>query len=94
MICIATGMELAIFGNVTSGLLGIFGGNVLLLGGFVFILGLVILLLLRMPTQMVIPLIVFLILIIAVLVPPLQTILWLVAGAMIAFFAYRMVRGY
>lgn len=94
MICIATGMELAIFGNATSGLLGIFGGNVILFGGFVFILGLVILLLLRMPTQMIIPLLAFLILLVAVIVPPLQTILWLVAGAMIAFFAYRMVRGY
>jgi len=87
-------IELAIWGNETSGLVGIFGGNLILVAMFTVILGLMILILLRIPLQIQVPFIAMLLMFVSLIVLPFQTILWLVLGVMVAFFAYKFVRGY
>jgi hypothetical protein len=83
-------MELTIFANM----LNIFGGSTLLLAMFLLSLGLVILLLLRMPVQIILPIAAILMLIAAPLEPAITSILWLFAGVIVAFFVYSLVRGY
>lgn len=82
----ATALETAIFDN----LLGIFGGNEILLAIFAISLGIGLMAFLRIPPIMMLPLLSVLIFTIGYLVPTATIILGLIGGVLIAYFIYRM----
>ena len=85
----ATGMEQTIF----QSLIGIFGGNVLFLALFAFILGAAIIFLCKIPLQGALPLLAMLGLIIAGISVGFGAVMWLFLGVIIAFFIYHLMRG-
>jgi len=85
----ATGMEVTIFQN----LLSVFGGSEVLFTIFATILMVTLLILLKLPMQLILPFVAIMFIINGALIPLYQGFLWLIAGVVIAVWLYRQFSG-
>jgi len=85
----ATIIETAIFENM----LQIFGNNPILLAAFAVGITFFLLMMLRIPMQLIMPILAIMLIIIGLLIPAVTVILGLIAGVMLAYFVIRLWQG-
>lgn len=85
----AMGLETVIY----ESLVGIFGGNVLLLACFAFGILFVIMVLLKLPSQLMAPIMFFAMIIVGTIIPALQILYLMAAGIILAYMVWRIVNG-